>query len=31
MSHTKTAGSQIASYPTGRLTHSLARLMSVNK
>jgi hypothetical protein len=24
MSHTKTAGSQLASYPTERLTHSLA-------
>lgn len=24
MSHTKTAGSQLPSYPTGRLTHSLA-------
>lgn len=24
MSHTEKAGSQLASYPTGRLTHSLA-------
>jgi hypothetical protein len=24
MSHTKTVGNQLASYPTGRLTHSMA-------